>query len=226
MGDPAVRGETPDGWLAHDTGNVRFPERHRFLKTARSPNSPSGSKTREYLRFSKVNCRQAPDARSTWSSWFLRPCWICAVDRNCSGDESHHCGEWFATHDRNSLSPWLQGRRMLPDDRDAGRRTRHHGNHQHVELECNRQDSISGHRAVRKARLVRVKRITRWSTAVVTIVFLSAGVDAMAQTILDFEDVATGTTVGTQYASRGVIFNSAYLIPMWPHIQGRASFGR
>jgi hypothetical protein len=61
---------------------------------------------------------------------------------------------------------------------------------------------------------MRVKIITRWLRVVVTIIFLSAGVDAFAQTMLDFEDLPTGTTIGTQYASPlrgGVIFEGAYL---------------
>jgi hypothetical protein len=60
---------------------------------------------------------------------------------------------------------------------------------------------------------MRVQRIPRWSRAVVTIIFLSVSVDALAQTILDFEDttIATGTTIDTEYAKPGVVFDGAYL---------------
>jgi hypothetical protein len=58
---------------------------------------------------------------------------------------------------------------------------------------------------------MRAKRITQWSKVVLATIFLSASMDAFAQTTLDFEDLATGTTITTQYASRGVLFEGAYL---------------
>jgi len=58
---------------------------------------------------------------------------------------------------------------------------------------------------------MRAKPITPWSMAIAALIFLPAGVDAHAQTILDFEDQPAGTTLTNQYASRGVLFNNAYL---------------
>ena len=60
---------------------------------------------------------------------------------------------------------------------------------------------------------MRINLVPRWSRAVITISFLWTGVDALAQTILDFEDVAPGTTITTQYAPppRGVLFEGSYL---------------
>ena len=52
----------------------------------------------------------------------------------------------------------------------------------------------------------------RWpllSLALVTI--LSAGSVVQAQTVLDFEDVPAGTTITTQFAARGVLFQSVFL---------------
>jgi hypothetical protein len=55
------------------------------------------------------------------------------------------------------------------------------------------------------------KLTTRWSRIVCVFVLFSAGAITNAQTTLNFEDIATGTTINTQYASRGVIFSGAYL---------------
>jgi hypothetical protein len=47
-------------------------------------------------------------------------------------------------------------------------------------------------------------------TTALAVAFWACPVDA-AVTVIDFEDLAAGTTVTTQYGSRGVLFNSAYL---------------
>jgi hypothetical protein len=55
------------------------------------------------------------------------------------------------------------------------------------------------------------KLSSRWSTTVLALILLSASVRALGQTVLDFEDRPTGTTINTQYAGQGPIFTDAYL---------------
>ena len=54
--------------------------------------------------------------------------------------------------------------------------------------------------------------ILRWSlTATLVVVFLLTGSRPDAQTVLNFEDIAAGTTITTQFAARGVLFPKAFL---------------
>jgi LGFP repeat len=55
-------------------------------------------------------------------------------------------------------------------------------------------------------------RIPGWWTWCATVVALLSGSAAVAApTVLDFEDIAAGTTITTQYGPRGVIFQQAFL---------------
>ena len=47
--------------------------------------------------------------------------------------------------------------------------------------------------------------------SLIVLAFVSAGGLVVAQTVLDFEDVAPGTTITTQFAARGVLFQSNFL---------------
>lgn len=58
---------------------------------------------------------------------------------------------------------------------------------------------------------IRAHRTLQWLLAAVLSVAASWSSPAVALTLLDFEDVAPGTTVIAQYGPRGVLFNSAYL---------------
>jgi hypothetical protein len=51
-----------------------------------------------------------------------------------------------------------------------------------------------------------------WGSRLVSVVAVASGSAALAApTVLDFEDVAAGTTITTQYGSRGALFQGAYL---------------
>src|SRR4030095_5906304 len=75
--------------------------------------------------------------------------------------------------------------------------------------------SISGQ--VRRAG-VHLVGLTHWHRPLVggmrwliTLALFSARASMAAPTILDFEDIAAGTTITTQYSDRGVVFGSYFL---------------
>ena len=55
------------------------------------------------------------------------------------------------------------------------------------------------------------KFITKSASAILALILFSAGIGAEAQTTLDFEDLASGTTVTNQYAARGVLLDRNYV---------------
>ena len=113
---PAVRGETPDGWLVppiEDPATLHAPARK--AASQEQSEDPNGSEIAEFVeRFKNTKppeifqgdlrpgASHAVEPAAHWSLWphRLRP-----MDRNLRAPESHHRGECVATRPRESVLP-------------------------------------------------------------------------------------------------------------------------